>query len=288
MESLMETQLIKQFDFGTSDVSVLANNWERWKRSIKLFIAAKEIKDPKTQQATLLHYGGALQDVFFSLPNQGTVPDGSDVFSHTLELLDAHFLPKANLAYERHVLRSLKQDAKESATQFIVKLRNQADKCGFGTDTARREEAICDQFLVGCSSDAIRKELVKKILEDGKISLDIVEKVAKATELASKQASEFKGEPTNSNLEAMIAKVDRKKSQNSSEHNCHSQRCNCKCCECRKQKERDSGTEESDGEKDGKDKGESNSCYWCGQVGHYAKSDDCPAKGKKCTRCNCE
>jgi len=46
-----------------------ASNWEKWKRSIQIYILAKNISNDAQKQAILLHRGGQkLQDIFFAFP----------------------------------------------------------------------------------------------------------------------------------------------------------------------------------------------------------------------------
>jgi hypothetical protein len=54
-----------------------------------------------------------------------------DEYEIALKILDEYFSPKANVPYERHVFRQMKQEDGETVDQFVVKLRNQAKNCSY-------------------------------------------------------------------------------------------------------------------------------------------------------------
>ncbi|XP_050059725.1 uncharacterized protein LOC126551010 [Aphis gossypii] len=157
------------------------SNWEKWKRSIMIFILSQNITKDTQKQAIILHRGGQeLQDIFFSIPEHGNPPDGTTTFQHTINLLDQHFIPKVNPVFERHVFRKIRQEANESVGQFISKLRQQVAKCGF----ADADTEMCDQIIEHCTSDELRR----KLLEKNNLSLSEIIEEAKRFELVVQQA----------------------------------------------------------------------------------------------------
>lgn len=73
--------------------------WEKWKRSIMIYILAQNITKVVQKQAVILHKGGPeLQDMFFGLPRHGNASEGTTLFQHTTNSLDQHFIPKVNYA----------------------------------------------------------------------------------------------------------------------------------------------------------------------------------------------
>ena len=228
-----------------------ASNWEKWKRAIQIYILAKHISDDAQKQAILLHRGGQeLQDIFFALSGYGEVPSGKTTFQHTLDLLDNHFTPKINSLFERFTFRKLKQEENEPFTQFVARLRTQASKCKFSDSDAE----ICDQIVGQCASVDLRK----KLLEKNKLKLAEVCEIAKMLEAVTLQSKEF-------------AKTSGQKEQFSETVN------NIKCANTRSKPKPNMFRKGND---------RKNACYRCGSTNHLKNDPNCPAKDKKCNRCN--
>jgi|SRR6218665_2256865 len=75
-----------------------------------------------------------------------------------MRTLDAHFSPKLNNPYERHVFRQMKQESKETVDQFVSRLRRQAENFEFGEQL---EENVRDQ-VIDKSSSLFRRKLLEK------------------------------------------------------------------------------------------------------------------------------
>lgn len=224
--------------------------WEKWKRSVQIYILAKRIEDDSQKQAVILHKGGQeLQDIFFALPGYGSVPTGKTIFQHTLDLLDAHFIPKINPLFERFTFRKLKQEENETIAQFVARLRTQAIKCNF----ANQDVEICDQIVGQCSSVDLRK----KLLEKSTLNLSMVCEIAKTLEAITLQSEEF--------------------SKNAIEKGRFHENVNSL----------DSGKRNYKPKKHMGKKVEDqrNACYRCGARDHFKNNPNCPAKDKKCNRC---
>lgn len=105
----MDQSSIKHFSCDAIDKALIATEWRKWVRSVKLYLDAEEITDVVKRKNKLLHLGGPqLQEIAFELP--GAVIDydpatKNDVFQVLVDTLDQHFSPQQNSCFERHVFR---------------------------------------------------------------------------------------------------------------------------------------------------------------------------------------
>ena len=110
-----------------------------------------------------------------------------------------------NAAYERHVLRQLRQEPGEDVDSFVLRLRKQARHCSYGPEEL--EFAVRDQLLEKISS----LELRTKLFEEPNIQLAAAMEKARAWETALRQArniAEGEGEQSKVN---MVKDFDSKK-----------------------------------------------------------------------------
>ena len=115
------------------------------------------------------------------------------------------FSSAGNAAYERHVLRQLKQEPGEDVDSFVLRLRKQARHCGYGPEEL--EFAVRDQLLEKVTS----LELRTKLFEKPNIQLAAAIEKARAWEKARRQASNIaEGEEGQSNVN-MVKDRDSKK-----------------------------------------------------------------------------
>ena len=152
MAKELELGGIKPFD-SSGDPTSVAPRWKRWKRSLEYFIVGKGVKDDNQKQALLLHCAGeAVQTIFEGLGDFEVGADQSK-YTKTLKILDDYFIPKANIPYERHVFRNMKQESSETIDQFASRLRTQALNCDFGDVI---DENIRVQIIDKCNSAQLR------------------------------------------------------------------------------------------------------------------------------------
>ncbi|KAL7297754.1 hypothetical protein TKK_0008789 [Trichogramma kaykai] len=85
--------------------------------------------------------GLSLQEIFYNTP--GAEVTGTELYKTALEKLDEYFTPKPSKVYERHLFRSIKQEADEKFEKFVVRLRHQAAKCKFN----KIEDHLIDQIV---------------------------------------------------------------------------------------------------------------------------------------------
>ena len=176
--------------------------WRKWLRSFETMIRASRIEEDEWKKDLLLHYAGAkVQELFDTLPEipspklRGPRPNvthytpNMTAYEEAICKLNAFFLPKENVTYERHLLRQMRQKPNETIDMFSIRLRMQGDRCAFGD---KFEENIKDQIIENCKSTALRRELLKR----GDASLGKILRTAKIFETVSEQEKSFLGEPT--------------------------------------------------------------------------------------------
>jgi hypothetical protein len=134
--------------------------------------------------------GVDVQEIFEALDNSeagvcSKTSKTDDEYELALKILDEYFSPKANVPYERHVFRQMKQEDGETVDQFVVKLTNQAKNCSFGEDFT---EQIRDQVIDKCRSSRLRKRLLE---QSGELKLGDVQQIARAMEAIDIQAKKM-------------------------------------------------------------------------------------------------
>nr|XP_026484830.1 uncharacterized protein K02A2.6-like [Vanessa tameamea] len=181
----MSSLTLEKFECGGEAGSVGAR-WERWKRSLNIYLEAADVTTSSKKRASLLHWGGQeLQEILFNIPGGYVTADGNvDVFKVAITKLDEYFAPKQNKRYERHLFRQIKQEENEKFEKYLVRLRQQALKCQF-MDV---DDNLIDQIIEKCSSDELRK----KILRAGEtITLSEVITEANTLEVVERQLNDF-------------------------------------------------------------------------------------------------
>ncbi|KAJ8735710.1 hypothetical protein PYW07_007330 [Mythimna separata] len=232
------------------EVTSVCVRWERWKRSLYVYLEAANVTTPSQKRASLLHWGGSeLQEIFYNIPDEATTntseeasasSEGSvstDVFKMAIKKLDEYFAPKQSKRFERHVFRLIKQEENEKFEKFVVRLRQQAAKCQF-VDV---DDQLLDQITDRCSSEELRK----KILKNGdKMTLEDVIAEANALEVINRQLEDFS----------------------------------------QKQKRNQDVNQVKDNSNNKNQRGK-RECFRCGGWNHLAYDEKCPARGRKCTKC---
>lgn len=142
--SVAMAHTIQTFEY-TPD-SDCAMEWESWLHSFEIFRDASMAVHGEEQNWSallLLHAGPKVQQVHNMLvaqePNEAA-PNGPlvggyiqrDPYHQMINRLSTFFAPKRHPTYERHVLRKMKQKDDERIDMFVMRLRQQADRCEYG------------------------------------------------------------------------------------------------------------------------------------------------------------
>ena len=166
--------------------SQVANKWRKWKRAFEYYAEGKGLENTRKKTSQLLHFAGMeVQDIFEDLVDPD--PTGNDdPYAVCIRKLDNHFRTEENVPFERHVFRQLAPTEGEPVDKFVVRLRQQARHCNFGTSL---DDNLRDQLIEKLTD----RELKKKLLETRNITLaDVLEK-ARASEAAGQQMKYMAG-----------------------------------------------------------------------------------------------
>ena len=164
--------------FATNtDASRLATTWNKWKTGFDIYITAAGITDNAQKKALLLHCGGeGIQEIFATLTIDAADADNSE-FKRATDALTAHFAPKKNKRYERHLFRSCAQGESDTMNQYVTKLRTLVKTCEY----TNANDAIIDQVIEKCHSNKLRKAMLKQ--PDDTLTLDKILELALLSEI---------------------------------------------------------------------------------------------------------
>ena len=127
----------------------------------------------------------------------------SATFEETIKVLDDYFVPKSNVAFERHLFRQIARAIAEAVDQFVSKFRQRAASCDFGV---RGDDYIRDQVINKCYSSY----LCRKFLEqEASVTLVCLLKVARPQEAVSRQLREMKQNLNRGHVNALRRGVER-------------------------------------------------------------------------------
>ena len=164
-----------------------------------------------------------------------------------------YFEPKSNFRLSRFQLRDMKQESKESVDSFVTRLKVQARKCNFKDNNAL-EDNLIDQLIKGVAHVSVQKKLLD---QDPKVlTLDKATDFARIFEatqsqllqLGCKEQINYVQKGNRPQGKSVVSDVSHKQSQSVVSH-----------------------------------KPSHHKCYFCG--GQIHKRENCPAKDKKCNKC---
>lgn len=183
---------IKPFLCGNIDKALIRTEWERWLRSLTLFLQAEEITDVVKKKNKLLHLGGPqLQEVIFNIPGAVEEYDPekkNDDFKTLVDKLGEYFSPKRNETFERHLFRNLTPLEGEDFNKFVLRLRNQSSKCDFGSSLQEiKDITMKDKIIDSWASLDLKKKLLEKeqSLDEVIAACQIFEQIGKQTQTMS-------------------------------------------------------------------------------------------------------
>ena len=111
--------------------------------------------------------------VFQAIPNADVEEDeekGIDPYKVALTKLDEYFAPKHHESMERNIFGTLKPEPGENLEKFMLRAREQAYKCNFGTNQQEnRDICVIDKITLLAPHD-----LREKLLQKDQLTLDDV------------------------------------------------------------------------------------------------------------------
>ena len=254
----MELTTPAKFDVYDEPNNV-AHRWERYVKSVKIYLAAKGINAAQRQRAILLHCAGSdVQDMA-----ENNITDTGTDFTTLVGKLTEYFAAQNNIVFERYQFRLRTQLEGERVDSWYTRLRIEAQMCEYEGQT---DSIIRDQIVACCSSTKLRC----KLLETPNISLQDTLKTARSLEAAEMHAKAIENTETNvnnskNNFEELSALRQHRKSSNK-------RRTEPDWVErARKQEQQHPRKPPTPA-----------TCYRCGEPGHRTCNK---ARGKTCSRC---
>ena len=103
--------------------------WKEWIEELERQFRFFRINLPSDKKDALLIYGGReLVRLEKILPDSNESFDGYETLK---KKLNNYYLPKRNIYYERYVLLKMRPKHGESIRSYVMRLREQANECGF-------------------------------------------------------------------------------------------------------------------------------------------------------------
>lgn len=232
--------------FDTDDFTTISTRWEKYKKRFLNLCVALNVEEDKQKLALLLNYiGEEAYDIYDNL----LVPGTDETFANAITIFDGYFSPKKNIDYEVYTFRKLKQQPDENIHQFYIRLKQQANKCDFGTNL---DKELKQQIVLSTHNSKIRKHAFKNTA----ISLADLLIYGKHLEDADQQADDVERSMNpQEEINRLTKKLETLRGKNlSSRGNSSSRKDNYK------------------------------TCYRCGN--DYPHSQACLAEGKECNKCH--
>ena len=131
----------------------LAQKWDQYVKRFDYYIKASGVTGDEQKRALLLDVSGEeVKDLFETLTYTG------NTYAQAIDKLNEYFVPKKNIAFERHMFRQSKQEEDETVDNFIVRLSKLSISCDFSE--LQKEDMIRDQVVDCCRSTDFRKKLL--------------------------------------------------------------------------------------------------------------------------------
>ena len=153
---------------------------------------ANEIKEEKKIVATFLtSIGSKTYNVLRDL--LAPVKPSSVKLTDLVTTLRDHYEPKPIVIAERFHFRKREQLEGEGVAAYIAALKKCSEHCAFGTFL---EKALRERFVCGLKSRQIQERLLAEKILTWKTAVEM----ALATEVADKQANNFRSSPADSGI----------------------------------------------------------------------------------------
>ncbi|CAB3252638.1 unnamed protein product [Arctia plantaginis] len=174
------------FQFANSLCNITSGNlsteWQKWKTAFNIYYEACELsnKNKKTQVNILLHIvGEKCREVAAQFNEQWNTVD------ELLKKFDDFFIPKKNLAVERHKFFKRDQRELESAEQYVFELNKMAVQCEFKD---LRDDLVCSRLICGIRDIA----LSERLLREPDMMLEKAIEICRLAEMSRMQARNIK------------------------------------------------------------------------------------------------
>ncbi|XP_046809112.1 uncharacterized protein LOC124420433 [Lucilia cuprina] len=167
--------------------SNMAAEWKNWKEQFQIYLTASKLDGESNERkvALLLHHMGSESFHVFKSFDKDI---DSVKYDDLVKLFDHYFIPKINLAMERHNFFTRKQNCGETIHDYVTALKNLSQTCDFGV---LRDNLVKDIFVCGISSNF--QHIKERLLSEGNISLDRAVTIAQSIEAARENASQLEG-----------------------------------------------------------------------------------------------
>ena len=185
--------------------------------------------------------------------------DTYEPYGEAVDRLRRHFDQTGSRIFARAQFSRCLQRRGESVGDYIANLREMAAKCGF--PAAQLNERVRDQFVAWCACDKIRERLLQ---EPDTRTLDEMMIVAQSMERAMAEAPALMSSSANNSPSS--APVGRIASRRDGRH--HQEAL---------PRSPPRGSSDASAER--------TACTNCGSAGHDARSESCPARGRRCNYC---
>ncbi|CAB3252670.1 unnamed protein product [Arctia plantaginis] len=184
MESVLQPPPPFQFDNSLCNITSgnLSTEWQKWKTAFNIYYEACELsnKNKKTQVNILLHIvGEKCREVAAQFNEQWNTVD------ELLKKFDDFFIPKKNLAVERHKFFKRDQRELESAEQYVFELNKMAVQCEFKD---LRDDLVCSRLICGIRDIA----LSERLLREPDMRLEKAIEICRLAEMSRMQARNIK------------------------------------------------------------------------------------------------
>uniref|UniRef100_A0A3B5QZY7 Gypsy retrotransposon integrase-like protein 1 n=1 Tax=Xiphophorus maculatus TaxID=8083 RepID=A0A3B5QZY7_XIPMA len=157
-----------------------AEDWTKWIKRFERFRIASglETQADENQVNTLIYtMGDEAEDILVSLH---LTPQEASEYETVKGRLDAHFVARRNIIFERAKFNQRQQETGESIDGFHTALHCLAEYCGYGT---LHDEMVRDRFVVGLRD----KRLSEQLQMDAELTLEKALNRARQSELVKKQ-----------------------------------------------------------------------------------------------------
>ncbi len=145
---------VPPFEFHSTDISGLAQQWKQWKARFEIYLTASGVTNKPQQRALLLHMGGqSVQKLFETLPDTGTD------YASAIKALDKYFELKKNIPKERQQFLAMAPEPGESIKNFIVRLKKKITDCEYGDE---EENQIRDRVMYFIKDKTLKRKLFRQ------------------------------------------------------------------------------------------------------------------------------